>query len=174
MSKELLFKKLTILTGKEIPVNDNISFKSLFYKGKLTLIKGTICENRFQEIDLTKEYLSSKREVYTGRPEKSYTDNWCTYKGCTSGILSFDGKDINLSLVLREGNSCDGWPENKRWQGDFKVEKSILYLFEDYIDCQFEIEVDHQFRMEEQMRVSKMKDGIRSRLLKSNNELNIS
>lgn len=160
-----LIKKLTVLTGKEIPVNDNIDFKSLYNKGKLTLIKGTICENRFQEIELTKEYLSSKREVYTGRTEKSYTDNWSTYKGCTSGILSFDGKDINLFLVLREGNSCDGWPENKRWQGEFKVGKSILYLFENYIDYQFEIEVDHQFRMEEQMRVNKIKNEIRNRLL---------
>lgn len=160
----LILKKLKILTNKEIWISDNVDVHSLYNNGNLKLIKGEV-KNYQSSIDLTNEYLKHKREIYTGLPEKSYTNNWCTYKNCIEIQLYFDGILAKLQIELFEGNSWDGKPEELRWKGEFDVNSNCLHMFEVYIEYAFEKEIDRQFEIEEKIRIQKRKEVIKKKLL---------
>lgn len=165
MSNSLILKKLNVLKNEEFWISDDVNIQhSLYNNGDLKLIKGEAKEYR-SSIDLTDEYLKHKREVFTGIPEKSYTDNWSTYRGCTDIALCFDGIIAKIQIKLYEGNSYDGSREKLRWKGEFELNLKCVKLFEEYIEAAFNQEIDEQFEIEEEIRIKNRKSEISERLL---------
>jgi hypothetical protein len=160
----LILKKLKILQNQEIWISDDVNVHSLYNNGNLKLIKGDVAQYR-SFIDLTDEYLKHEREVYTGLPEKSYANNWSTYRKLTEIRLCFDGTSAKVLISIFEGNFYDGSKENLRWKGEFKLNLKCAKLFEPYIDYAFNAEIDRQFEIEEEIRIQNRKSEIREKLL---------
>jgi hypothetical protein len=165
MSKNTrILKKLEILQNQKIWVSDDINVYSLYNNGDLKLIKGDV-KDYCSSIDLTDEYLKHKREVYTGLPEKSYTNNWSTYRKLIEIRICFDGTSVKVLISVFEGNFYDGSKEELRWKGEFELNLKCIKLFEQYIDYAFNAEIDHQFEIEEEIRIKNRKSEISERLL---------
>lgn len=160
----LILKKLKVLVNQKIWISDDVNVYSLYNNGNLKLIKGEI-KDYCSSVDLTDAYLKHKREVFTGRSEKSYTNNWSTYRNCTNIQLCFDENLVKISIDVFDGNFCDGSREKLRWKGEFELNLECLPLFERYIEYTFNDEIDHQFRIEEEKRIEKIKKAIRKKLL---------
>ncbi len=156
-----LLKKLTILKDKRIIIDNNLDFRNLYLTRKITLIDGIL---KYSE-KLTDEYLSHKHEVYTGRKEKSYTDNWITFRTLISAYLVFSEENIILTIRVDDGDSCYGIFTGTRWKGDFRVNISEISIFENDINNEFDTEIDRQFSRKEELRIQKEKDKIRKKLL---------
>lgn len=162
--KNTLLKMLNILINQKIWVSDDVNVHSLYLNDKLKLVKGVV-KDYSNTLDLTNEYLKYKREVFTGRPEKSYTDNWSTYKNCTDIQLYFDGTSVKLQIQLFEGDSFNGHREELIWKGEFELNLDSLNAFKEYIEYAFNDEIDSQFEIEEKKRIQKRKAEIRQELL---------
>jgi len=160
----LILKKLKVLQNQEIWISDDVNVHSLYTNGNLKLSKGVVKKYR-SDIDLTDEYLKYNREIFTGRSEKYYTNNWSTYRNCTYIQLCFDGTLAKLQIKLHEGNSYDGSREELRWKGEFELNLKCVKLFGPYIEYAFNVEIDHQFEIEEEIRIKNRKLEIREKLL---------
>lgn len=152
-----LLKKLLILKDRDIVITENINFRDLYFTKKIFLIDGTIKCNE----PITDEYLIHKHEIYTGRPEKVYSNNWQTYRGCEYVHLTYN----ILNIVIFEGDSCDGYPTKIRWKAKFELYLSEIHLFKDSINHEFEKEIDRQFIIEEENRILQRKQEIKKKLL---------
>lgn len=159
-----ILKKLEVLQNQKIWISDDVNVYSLYNNGNLKLIDGNVKDYR-SSIDLTDEYLTHKREVYTGLPEKFYTNNWSTYKKLTEIRLCFDGTLVKVLISVFEGNSYDGSKEELRWKGEFELNLKCVKLFEPYIEYAFNDEIDRQFEIEEEIRIKNRKSEIREKLL---------
>ena len=156
-----LLKKLTILKDTAISIYTDIDFRRLYLSKKITLIDGKVGYSD----KLTDEYLLHKHEVYTGLPNKTYTNNWITYQNLTNAILKFtDGKCI-LFISVDEGNKYDGSFTERRWKGNFELDISVINLFSKDIDRMFERHIDCIFQEKEEIRIQNEKNEIRRKLL---------
>lgn len=163
-NNDLIIKKLKILQNQKIWISGDVNVHSLYNNGNLKLIKGEVRDYR-SLIDLTDVYLKHKREVFTGRPEKIYTNNWSTFKNLTEIYIWFDGTSVKVLISVFEGNSYDGSKEGLRWKGEFELNLKCVKLFEPYVEYAFDDKIDEQFAIEEAKRIKDKKSEIRNRLL---------
>lgn len=159
----LILKKLKVLLNKKIWVSNDVNVYTLYHSDKLKLIKGTV-KDYPKFIELTDDYLKQRREVFTGRTDKSYTNNWITYHKCKTIQLCFDGTLPKLSIQVFDGD-FSGNPEKLRWEGEFELNSDCLNLFEMYIESSFNDEIDYRFIIEEEKRIENRKKAIRKKLL---------
>ena len=156
-----LLKKLTILKDVPISIFTDVDFRRLYLSKKIKLNNGKI-DNKDK---LTDEYLLHKHEVYTGRPDKTYTNNWITYQNLTNALLKYTITNCILHIQVDEGNFYDGKFEKNRWKGNFELDISEIHLFSGDIDRMFDSHIDWLFKEKEEIRIQKEKDKIRAKLL---------
>ncbi len=156
-----LLKKLTILKNTAISIYTDIDFRRLYFSKKITLIDGKVGYSD----KLTDEYLLHKHEVYTGRPDKTYTNNWITYQNLTNAILKFTDGKCKLFIRVDEGSMFDGSYTECRWKGNFELDISEIHLFSDDIDRMFDSHIDSLFQEKEELRIQNEKNEIRKKLL---------
>ncbi len=156
-----LLKKLTILKDTAISIYTDIDFRKLYLSKKITLINGQVGYSN----KLTDEYLSEKREVYTGRPDKTYVNNWQTYQGLVNAVLKYTGDGCLLFIRVDDGNVFDGSFMDMRWKGTFNLDISKIHLFYNDIDQMFDHRIDCLFQEKEELRIQKEKNEIRRMLL---------
>lgn len=157
-----LLKKLTILKDIPISIFTDVDYRGLYLSKKITLIDGKV--GRYND-KLTEEYLSEKREVYTGRPDKTYVNNWQTYQNLIEVELICSESDFILTIQVNNGDSCYGIYTGPRWKGNFRLSVTAISLFENDINNEFDSEIDHQFVRDEKIRIQLEKDKIRAKLL---------
>lgn len=156
-----LLKKLTILKDTAISIYTDIDFRRLYLSKKITLIDGKVGYSD----KLTDEYLLYKHEVYTGRPDKTYTNNWITYQNLTNAILKFTDAKCILFIRVDEGHLEDGSFKECRWKGNFELDISEIHLFSNDIERMFDAKIDWLVQEKEELRIQKEKDKIRKKLL---------
>lgn len=165
-----IFKKLCVLKNNIIWLDNDVNLHTLYLTKKIILIEGTVYYNKALINDynkaLTNEYLNHTHEVFTGRPEKSYTNNWATYRKCERNSLLYDGTNIIITIVIRNGDMFNGNPISTRWEGTFKLDVSEIDIFKSDINREFDNEIHRLFLIEEEYRTDQIKQKIKERLLK--------
>lgn len=156
-----LLKKLIILKDTAISIYSDIDFRRLYLSKKITLIDGKVGYS----CKLTDEYLLHKHEVYTGRPDKTYTNNWITFQNLTNAILKYTNDKCILFIRVDEGSMYDGSFTDCRWKGNFELDISEIHIFSDDIDRMFDARIDQLFSEKEELRIQKEKEKIRKKLL---------
>lgn len=158
-----IFKKLCVLKNNIIWLDlDNINLYTLYLTKKIILIEGIVDYDKA----LTNEYLNHTREVFTGRSEKSYTNNWITYRNCERSSLLYDGTNIIITIVIRNGDMFHGNPVSTRWEGTFRLDISEINIFKNDINREFDNEIHRLFLIEEEYRTDQIKQKIKEKLLK--------
>lgn len=158
-----LLKKLTIIKDTAISIYTDIDFRRLYLSKKIKLIDGKVGYSN----KLTDEYLLHKHEVYTGRPDKTYTNNWITYQNLTNAILKYKDDKCILFISVDEGSMFDGSFTERRWKGNFELDISAIGIFSEDIEQMFDNHIDQLFQEKEELRIQNEKNEIRKKLLEN-------